>query len=144
MPSVYYSAVLPAPIETVWAAIRDFKALPDWHPAFCNSTIEDGRSSDAVGCVRSFHLKDGGHLREKLLALSDRNHTCTYAILESPLPLTDYVSTLRLLPVTDSNQTFAEWTSDFNAKPEDEAGVKDLVRSVYQSGLDALKQRLTA
>jgi hypothetical protein len=98
MPSVYYSAVLPAPIETVWAAIRDFKALPDWHPAFCNSTIEDGRSSDAVGCVRSFHLKDGGHLREKLLALSDRNHTCTYAILESPLPLTDYVSTLRLLP----------------------------------------------
>ena len=132
MPSVYYSAVLPAPIETVWAAIRDFKALPDWHPAFCNSTIEDGRSSDAVGCVRSFHLKDGGHLREKLLALSDRNHTCTYAILESPLPL------------TGSNQTFAEWTSDFNAKPEDEAGVKDLVRSVYQSGLDALKQRLTA
>src|ERR1700758_4569869 len=38
----------------------------------------------------------GGHFRERLLALSDRDHICTYTILESPLPITDYVATIQL------------------------------------------------
>jgi hypothetical protein len=44
-----------------------------------------------------------------LLALSDVKHLCTYTILESPLPLENYVATLRLVPVTDGNRTYAVW-----------------------------------
>ena len=48
-PRVYESAVIPAPRQQVWQKIRDFNALPAWHPAIAKSELEGG---DCVGCVR--------------------------------------------------------------------------------------------
>jgi hypothetical protein len=142
MATVFASSVIDAPIDRVWSATRDFNGLPDWHPGFRDSTIEDGRAGDAVGAVRHFFLKDGGLLRERLLSLSDHDHAVTYTILEAPLPMRNYVSTLRLLPVTDGNRTYAEWTATFEAAESDVAGLIDaLGNGVYQGGFDALKQR---
>jgi Polyketide cyclase / dehydrase and lipid transport/Uncharacterised protein family (UPF0261) len=97
--AAYRSAVISAPVQKVWAAIRDFNALPAWHPAIVQSEIERGLASDAIGCVRSFSLQDGGHLREQLLALSDVDHSFTYNILVSPMPVKNYVATFRLTPI---------------------------------------------
>ena len=87
-------------------------------------------------------LKDGGRIRERLLGLSDYDMSCTYAILDSPMGVENYVATLRLIPVTDGNATFAEWTAEFDAAPERES---DLVRSigqaVFQAAFTALKSR---
>jgi len=33
MAKIFRSSVINAPIDEVWARIRDFNALPDWHPA---------------------------------------------------------------------------------------------------------------
>ena len=74
-----------SPAARVWERIRDFNALPDWHPAIAESRIEGGGPSDQVGCVRAFRLADGGFLRERLLALSDYDFSVTYSILESPM-----------------------------------------------------------
>jgi Polyketide cyclase / dehydrase and lipid transport len=85
---------------------------------FRNSVIDE--PGDKVGSIRNFNLKDGGNIRERLLALSDAKHICTYTILESPLPLENYVATLRLVPVTDGNRTYAEWKAEFNCRLEEE------------------------
>jgi len=50
------SSVIDAPADAVWAAIRDFNALPDWQPGIVKSTIEDGGSADRIGCVRALTL----------------------------------------------------------------------------------------
>lgn len=139
MARAYASAVIGAPVDKVWAHIRDFNGLPDWHPAFENSHIEGGQAGDQVGCVRNFHLKGGGNIRERLLALADDQHLCTYTILESPLPITGYVSTLRLRPVTDGNRTFAEWSSEFEVAPAQRAEMEKTLTGVYTAGFDALK-----
>jgi len=39
MAKVYRSAVIRAPVETVWAVVRDFNALPRWHPAIATSEM---------------------------------------------------------------------------------------------------------
>ncbi|HYZ22591.1 MAG TPA: SRPBCC family protein, partial [Rhodopila sp.] len=84
MVRIYVSDVIDAPIGRVWALLRDFNGLPTYHPSlFPRSEIEGGKPADAVGCVRSFYAADGGHLREELLSLSDRDHSCAYRILES-------------------------------------------------------------
>jgi hypothetical protein len=62
VPKIFYSSVIPSPIDRVWAPIRDFNKFPCWHPAVCDSS-EENRPSDAVGCVRSLYLKSGGHFR---------------------------------------------------------------------------------
>ena len=99
MPKVYVSSVIDAPAERVWREVRDFNALPRWLPAVADSRIEGDAPPDQIGCVRAFTLKAGGALREKLLALSDFDYSVCYAILESPMPVSNYVATLRLAPV---------------------------------------------
>jgi hypothetical protein len=141
MPRVFTSSVIPAPASKVWERIRDFNGLPRWHPRIRESRIENGEPSDKVGCIRDFNLQNGDRIREKLLGLSDYDMFCTYAILESPMPLTDYVATLRLTPITDGDATFAEWTAEFECDPDN---ANDLVNgigtNVFQGGFDALKR----
>jgi len=143
MPRVYVSSVIDAPAAKVWERIRDFNALPRWHPRIRDSRIENGEPSDRVGCVRDFHLQNGDRIRERLLGLSDDDMFCTYAILESPMPLTDYVATIRLKPITDGDRTFAEWTAEFECAPEAAAElVAGIGQNVFQAGFDALKRQL--
>lgn len=140
MAKIFKSSVINAPIENVWSKIRDFNALPDWHPSFTDSHIENGEPSDKVGCIRIFKLQDSNIIKEKLLTLSDLEHICTYTILESPLPMVNYVATLRLLPITDGNQTYIEWTAEFICLPEIENNlVKTIGEEVFQSGFNGLK-----
>jgi hypothetical protein len=143
MARVYVSSVIDAPAAKVWERVRDFNALPRWHPAIRDSRIENGEPSDRVGCIRDFHLQNGDRIREKLLGLSDYDYFCTYSILESPMPLTDYVATLRLTPVTDGDRTFAEWTAEFDCAPEAAADlVGNIGANVFQAGFNALKRAL--
>jgi hypothetical protein len=94
-----------------------------------------------VGCVRAFSLRNGDRLREQLLGLSDYDMVCTYSILDSPMPLTNYVATIRLTPVTDGDRTFIEWSADFDCAPEREAElVAGIGGNVFQGGFDALKR----
>ena len=145
MAEVYTSSVIGAPADRIWAVVRDFNALPDWHPAIAESRIEGGQPSDQVGCVRAFRLKDGGFIREKLLALSDFDFSCTYSILESPMGVENYVATLKLTPITDGNRTFAEWSAEFDCAPGREAELVELIGSgVFQGGFNALKERFGA
>ncbi len=142
MPRVYVSSVIDAPTQRVWDRIRDFNGLPRWHPAIRDSRIEDGQPADKVGCVRDFHLQNGDRIRERLLGLSDYDYFCTYSILESPMPLTDYVATLRLTPVTDGERTFVEWSAEFEcAAAEAEGLVSGIGQNVFQAGFDALKRQ---
>jgi hypothetical protein len=137
---VFVSSVIDAPIENVWTKIRDFNALPAWHPAIADSRIEKNEPSDKVGCIRNFNLKDGGNIREQLLTLSDIAHTCTYSILESPMPVENYVATLRLGTITDGNRTYIEWTAEFNCPANVEEEMQNLIGGgVFQGGFNALK-----
>ena len=85
MVKVYTSSVIDAPAGRVWALIRDFNGLPNWVPVVADSRIEGGVPADKVGCIRNFNLKDGGNLREQLLALSDYDYSFTYNILVSEI-----------------------------------------------------------
>ena len=125
MARVYTSSVINARSDRVWARIRDFNGLPNWHPAIAESRIENGEPADKIGCVRDFRLRNGDRIREKLLGLSDHDLFCTYSILESPMGVENYVATLRLTPVTDGERTFAEWTAEFDCAPERETRTGD-------------------
>ncbi|MEO1724997.1 MAG: SRPBCC family protein [Pseudomonadota bacterium] len=141
MARVYVSSVIDAPATKVWERVRDFNALPRWHPRIRDSRIEDALPSDKVGCIRNFNLQNGDMIREQLLGLSDYDMFCTYAILESPMPLEDYIATLRLTPVTEGERCFIEWSAEFSCAPEDEAElVEGIGTNVFQGGFDALKR----
>jgi hypothetical protein len=138
---IYVSSVIDASADTVWARIRDFNGLPLWHPAIADSRIENNEPPDRVGCIRHFHTRDGGTIRERLLALSDYDFTCSYEILESPMGVSDYVATLKLTPVTDGGRCFAEWSAEFDcAEGREHELTATIGDGVFQGGFDALKR----
>ena len=135
------SAIIDAPIATVWSLIRDFNSHWAWHPAVGESHIEGGEPADQIGCVRNFHLKDGNHIREQLLALSDRDYLSTYCILQATVPMQRYVATVRLSPVTDGDRTFWHWQSTFNTPAGQERQFEEMVGvGVYEGGFAGARE----
>ena len=133
-----------APAATVWARIRDFSALQQWHPAVASSPADQGNT---VGSVRQITLKGGGSLTESLEAWDDTGMKYSYRAKDGgALPVTNYTSTIR---VTDEGgKAVVEWRGAFyrghpnNDPPpdqNDEAAVK-AITGVYQSGLAELKR----
>jgi NADPH:quinone reductase-like Zn-dependent oxidoreductase len=143
MQRVSRSTIIHAPIEQVWAVLRDFNSHDQWHSAIASSHIEGRDRSDQVGCVRSFTLKDGNRIREQLIALDDVDHRSTYCIVESTVPLQRYVATVTLKPVTDSQSTFWQWESTFQTPAGMERELGELVaQGVYEAGFGDLRRHL--
>lgn len=141
MARVYVSSVIGAAADAVWDRIRDFNALPRWHPRIRDSRIEDALPGDKIGAIRNFHLQNGDNIREQLVGMSDYDLFVSYSMLEGPMPLSDYMATLRLTPVTDGNRCFIEWSAEFDCAPEDaEDLVNGIGTNVFQGGFDALKR----
>lgn len=141
MVEVRQSTVIDAPIEAVWRILRDFNGHDRWHPAVATSSIEGSEPADLIGAVRRFRLADGGELREQLLALSDKERSFTYCILEAPFPLMGYVASVRLKPVTDGDRTFWEWRSEFHPPPQRREELTALVRDgIYRAGFEAVRK----
>ena len=140
---VVRSTVIDAPIERVWAVLRDFNSHAEWHDVVDHSRIEGDERSDQVGCIRSFTLKDGNRIREQLLTLSDTEHKSTYCIVEATVPLQRYVSTVTLKRVTEDNRTFWHWESTFATPPGMERELHDMVAlGVYEAGFANLRRHL--
>ena len=133
-----------ASADVVWARIKNFDALKDWHPAVAASPADKG---NAEGSVRSIALKGGGALVETLEAHNDALKKYSYrAANGGALPVTNYTSTIQV--TADGAKAVVEWRGAFyrgspnNDPPpdqNDEAAVK-AVTGVYQSGLANLKK----
>ena len=135
-----------APPAKVWDAIKDFDGLNKWHPGFSADTLVSG-SNGHPGAVRKLTVKDGPSFTEQLLAYDEAGHTYRYKIIESPLPITDYVSKITVRS-EGGGMTKVIWSASFKRKnpadnppeAESDAGATKLVTGVYRGGLDNLKK----
>ena len=141
MARVYVSAVMNATLEQAWGLLRDFSALGNYHPFFDNSFIEDGRPADQVGCIRNFKARDGGVIREKLLALSDDEHRCRYAILEVVADWKNYVAEMHLLPVTEGQRCFGEWWAEWEVPADQEAAAAERVAATFRTFFECVDRQ---
>ncbi|HSA82336.1 MAG TPA: SRPBCC family protein [Geminicoccaceae bacterium] len=143
MMRVLRSIVLDSPIDRVWAVLRDFNGFDRWHPAVAASETERGAPADQVGCVRRLRLKDGSELREQLITLSDLEQCYSYCLLDTPIPLFNYVAYVRLVPVTDGDRTFWSWQSRFTTRAGEAQAMARLVgEEIYEAGFAALGRYL--
>jgi NADPH:quinone reductase-like Zn-dependent oxidoreductase len=137
------STVIDAPIDRVWSVLRDFGGCHRWNPAVAGSDMENDLDGDVVGGVRRCRLTDGSEIREQLLRHSDRNYAFSYCILDSSLPLFDYLATGRLRPITDGDRTFLHWRVQFRTSKQRGGELEDFVgRRIYELGFGGLRKFL--
>lgn len=145
--SVVQSVEIKAPIEKVWAAAKDFDSLDKWHPGFSKDVLTKG-ANNSPGTVRALTIKDGPTFTEELISFNEANHTYRYKILESPLPLQNYVSTFRVKSGANGTTTVT-WSAKFTRKnpadnppaAESDDGAVKLITGVFQAGLANLKKQ---
>lgn len=134
----YNSCVVNAPVANVWAVLRDFHDLT-WAPDVVHSVDRVGSAlGTEVGARRILN----GVFRETLLALDDAGHQLSYSIDDGPGPVSaanvdGYVGTVRVLPVTDRNEAFVEWSSSWE---DSKGGVQEFCDPIYRALLDAMKR----
>jgi hypothetical protein len=143
MTMVEYSAVLEGDAEQVWSVLKKFGEIDKWHPSIVSSEIEGGMPDGRTGCIRRLVLADGAGVRERLLSVDDRGLTLSYRFEEAPLPLDNYVATVRLVALTDCSQTLVTWSASFDLQqPNTAEQYQALIRSLIVEGHKGLQALL--
>ncbi|CAB4924722.1 unannotated protein [freshwater metagenome] len=140
--TVLRSTVVDAPVDAVWAVIRDFGDW-SWFPAVeSNVLLADGRG-DRPQSVRDLN---GGAAHERLLGLDDDAHVITYTLDTAVWPpVRNYLAQISLHRVTDGDCAFIHWTATFDTDAAEADQVAAAVGSaVYEAALEGLRARLAA
>jgi mxaD protein len=133
--------------SAVWAVVKDWNGMHTWHPAFSNTEIKSG-ANNKIGSLRTLTLKDGGaKFDEELLAYKPKKMYFKYRILgDSPFPLTNYVSSIKVKGGKKPGTSVLIWEGSFKRKAvdnpppgQDDAGVKKTISGAYQAGLNNVK-----
>lgn len=133
----YNSCVVNAPVEKVWAALRDFHNL-SWAAGVVQSV---DRLGSAPGTQTGARRVLNGVFHETLLGLDDEQRTLKYSIDDGPDAVskdrvTGYIGVVRAFPLTDGNATFVEWSSSWQ---DSKGGVKEFCDPIYKALLASLQ-----
>lgn len=139
MASVEFCGLIETAAEPVWAVLRQFGRIEDWHPGIARSHIEGAQAGSLPGSVRHLQLLEGGVIRERLLALDDLEMQLSYRFEEAPLPLRDYVATVQVLALSGQPRAVVRWKARFDAETQ-AAGehYQTVIRDLIVSGHDSL------
>lgn len=143
MGQCYNSAIIAAPIDRVWQALRDFHNV-SWATGVVEKMeILGDKAGTQVGAQRV--LNDA--FRETMIELDDDQHRLRYTMDDGPGPVASdaverYVGTVQLHPVTVGEGTFVEWSADYVSR--DDSGVHGLCNPVYRALLQAMAAHFSA
>jgi mxaD protein len=141
------SIIINASIDKVWAVVKHFDKISDWHPDVLSST---GDGENESGSERSITL-ESGQLEEGLDYFSDADHEYNYRLKTENtdvFPVSSYTAAIQL--IAEDDKTKVKWKSRFyrgdtgNTPPKklnDESAVKAMHHFI-QNGLEGLKEKL--
>ncbi|WP_158812703.1 SRPBCC family protein [Methylocapsa sp. S129] len=140
MAKSYYSIVLDHSAEAVWAVIRPFDHYA-WAGVESQTVIEAGKAGDQVAAIRRVAVGEK-IIRQILLAHSDIDRSYTYALCDpSPLPLRNYIATIRVAPIVETGKAFVEWWATFDCAVEEyDRWTKYFEQEGFARWLAALRQ----
>ncbi|HET8610878.1 MAG TPA: SRPBCC family protein, partial [Burkholderiales bacterium] len=81
----------------------------------------------------------GGTIIERLEDVSDTEKIYRYSITDSPLPVSNYISEIKVTDNGDGTTTM-EWSGQFDPRNASENDAVKVVRGIYQAGFDNLQK----
>jgi hypothetical protein len=106
--------------------------IKDWHPAVASCE----ESKEGTSEFRTLTLKDGGKIKEKITSKSADGYA--YRIVESPLPVKDYMANFSIKD--EGGNAKISWTASFQANGKPEAEAKTIIEGIFDGGLKNLAE----
>jgi Polyketide cyclase / dehydrase and lipid transport len=119
--------------EKVWQTIGDFCGIANWHPAIekCVMGQQNGMPT------RTLTLKGGGTILELQTGRNDSGMSYSYTILQSPLPVSDYHSTISVTKKGSGSEI--TWKGNFKAaNGASDADATKAIQGIYDSGVASI------
>lgn len=118
----------------VWSKVGPFCSIAQWHPAI-GSCADDRRAPP----TRTLVTKDGkATFVEVQTARSETGRYYSYAFRLAPVPVSHYVSTIRVAGKGDGTSTVT-WSSTYTPDSGRAKEASDALTGIYDSGLGAIK-----
>jgi hypothetical protein len=122
----------------IWETVGEFCAIKDWHPlvADCKEAEEEGAT------FRTLTLKNGGSIKEKLIASDDTSYS--YEIVEGPLPVKNYQAKLWIEEDArePDRRTTIHWDATFDANGASDEDAEKTIADIFLTGLKSIKQKV--
>ena len=132
------SAEVKASVAAVWSLIGPFCAIKDWLPPV-GQCIEDGKAPP----TRILVTKDGkAAFVEAQTLRDDAGHSYSYRFLASPLPVSNYTATIRVIAKQDGLSTIT-WSGSYTPETGKEKAAAEALNGVYAAGLAEIEARLS-
>jgi Polyketide cyclase / dehydrase and lipid transport len=131
------SVELAVTADQVWKLIGGFGSLPDWLPYIPKSELAEG------GRTRHLANPNGSTIIERLMAFDEKGRSYTYHILQSPFPVTDYYSTLKVTSAEGGKSSRVEWSGEFTPKGVSDQEASRIFQTIYGDGLKALARNFS-
>ncbi|MFT5086911.1 MAG: carbon monoxide dehydrogenase subunit G [Candidatus Latescibacterota bacterium] len=134
----YNSAIINAPAEKVWAALRDFHNLDACSNVAQKLDKVGDTPGNQIGAQRV--INDAFH--ETLVALDDQARSFRYSIDDGPGAtakdnVAGYIGEVQVFSVTDENKSFVSWASSWESSGSED--VAAFCNPIYQALLGDLK-----
>lgn len=133
--SVERTVILNATADEVWDFAGGWTSLDNIVPGAIASILSNGNE---VGSFRKVNLKGGGIVEETMITKSDTRYT--YIITKSPLPVSNYRSTLEVKDLGNGKSEFT-WRSVFFADGVSNAEATNIIAGLYEGGLEVLQNK---
>ncbi len=137
--------ILPAVAAKVWACIRDFNSMPQWHAGVVGSQIEGG-PADRIGCLRVLDFGAGGLWTHQLTGLSDRDMILEYQIIDGPKTsatfIQHYRARMQVIPMEHASNRSSNllWEASFRSDNPEVAQAR--AGDVFEAGFKGLRRHL--
>ena len=144
------SIVIQAPVEKVWAVIKQFDGLDKWHPDVKTST---GEGKNESGSVRTITLKNDEQFSEELDFYSEQDHLYKYRLKKentAALPISSHTTSFQVKQGENANTSVVSIKSRFyrgdtgntpSNQLNDESAVKAMTTS-FKNELSGLQQKV--
>jgi hypothetical protein len=133
MPNIEASVSVPVSPEKAFAVVGSFDDA-SWVPGTARCEVE----GKGVGAVRTITTVDGVKLKELLEAESASGYT--YRLIEAPMPIRDYVSTVEV--AGDGAGARITWKASFDAPADSVEGIRGALDGLYRTAMEGVRARL--
>ena len=124
-------------VANVWKELADYGGIGAWAPGIVSCKLE----GTGVGSVRHVEMPGGAVMEERLESLDDATTTLTYSIIGGPLPVKNYLATVKVSANGDGSRV--DWGATFDPPEGIPAeAIESGVSGAYTGMLDALKTHL--
>jgi len=125
--------------DEIWKTLSSFRNVEKYIPLVKSSTVEGSGVGAKRTCIIPNESGGEGKVEEELKSLDNDAKTFSYSITSSPMPLVNYLSTVKVKDL-GNGRCEVEWSSTFEPKGMPEEEVAKMIKDIYLTALSGLKK----